>query len=68
MTTDQTKEDFICEFRALLEKYDASIVWQCHWGSDLHGVNGREMAINIGRCEIMTVDGDSICSYDLPDS
>lgn len=64
--TDRNIE-FLREFRDLLEKYNASIVWNCHWSSDLHSVTDRKMIINVGQDAILSVGGDSIYSFDLLD-
>lgn len=56
---------FISELRALLEKHNASICWGCNWSSDLHGVTGQHMSIEVDRKEVARVDGDSIHAGDL---
>jgi hypothetical protein len=42
-------DDFLKELRALLVKYDATIGWDCHPCSDMHGVTGEHMYAQIGR-------------------
>ena len=39
------KEEFLKEFKALLEKYDAGISFDVGSGSDTHGLNGERMLV-----------------------
>lgn len=58
---------FIDELRALLEKHKATIQWECHWASDLHGVTDQKMVIEVDRIVVASVDGAGISAHDLKD-
>jgi putative aminopeptidase FrvX len=48
-------DDFLTELRALLVKYDATIGWDCHPCSDMHGVTGEHMYAQIGSGPCITL-------------
>jgi len=58
-------KQFTTELTALLEKYNASIVWGCSRHSDLHGVTGQHMQIQAKGEMLLRVDGDCISAYEL---
>jgi len=58
-------ENFKADLKALLEKYNASIGWDCHWSSDLHGVYDQEMNCTVGGETIKLTDGCDLDSTDI---
>lgn len=49
--------EFIIELKTLLKKYNASIEFMLDDCSDLYGISGEEMSIQINDKEILTVKG-----------
>jgi hypothetical protein len=61
-------DDFLKELRALLVKYEATIGWDCHPCSDMHGVTGEHMYAQIGRGPRITLANDYyIARYNTAD-
>lgn len=58
--TQDTVNNLRKEFAALLEKYNAHIVWTCNSSSDTHGIYGEKMIIDIGGWDVVEVDGAHI--------
>lgn len=49
MVTKERAEEFLAKLGALLREYEASIEADCGEGSDMHGICGEKMTINVGR-------------------
>ncbi len=57
-----TKTEFAIELAKLLEKYDASICWGCHPGSDTHGISGEYILCYSREGDMLKIDGHEIDS------
>jgi hypothetical protein len=57
--------DFANELKALLEKYNASIVWTCGDCSDLHGVYDQRMQVQTKDKILLDIHGDCISAYEI---
>ena len=51
-------DDFLTELRALLVKYNATVGWDCHPCSDMHGVTGEHIYAQIGSGPRLTLASD----------
>lgn len=58
-------DNFVDELKALLEKYNASIVWTCGDCSDLHGVYGERMQVQSKDKILLDIEGDCISAYEI---
>lgn len=57
--------NFADELKALLEKYNASIVWTCGDCSDLHGVYDQRMQVQTKKEILLDIHGDCISAYEI---
>ena len=60
--------NFITELKALLEKYNASIGWECAECSDTHGIYNEHMVIeyeSATRKEYITISGSGIDQFNI---
>ncbi len=61
------KDEFLKEFKALLEKYDVSISFSVSACSDTHGLYDEKMVIDHKQETWLELNGWCISSYELKD-
>ncbi len=58
-------DNFADELKALLKKYNASIVWTCGECSDLHGIYDERMQVQSKDKILLNIEGDCISAYEI---
>ena len=59
--------DLRAELKALLEKHNCSIVWECCDSSDMHGIHGERMEVVDNKTEkvLLSTKGSDLSHHDL---
>lgn len=56
---------FMCEFKGLLKRYDASIGWYCGDGSDMYGIYDESMKVSIDCFAFTICEGSEVDAGDI---